>query len=329
MSDHLNTTQKYPCIIPTVLADYTRTKSYYNSFFKYLPIDEIILIGPENIREIAISDQEKGIFGDNKISFIAENEIIPIQNVKDIYGKLLCNALQPNPSSVNWYYQQYLKMAYAQICTSEYYLCWDSDTIPLKPIEMFSQEGIPYLDTKPDGNASYFLTIQRLFNFNKIIEKSFISEHMLFKKEYMLDLISDIEETSFEGNTFYEKITNSLGYDNLAIGFSEFETYGTWIGMKHPSAYKLRKWKSFRNLSFFVNIADFNEEDKEWLSKDYHAVTFEKYQETEPSLTELFRNPRYREKLSSEQFLLSVLESGALGEYSNGTIKYNGLVAPI
>ena len=152
---------------------------------------------------------------------------------------------------------------------------------------------------------------------------------MLFSKKYMLDMIVDIENTHYTGDVFYEKITSCLGNDNLAIGFSEFETYGTWIGMKYPAEYKLRNWKSFRNLSFFVNINDFNQEDIDWLSKDYHAVTFEKYQETEPSLTELFRNKRYREKLSSEQFFLSVLESGALGEYSNGTIKYNGLIAPI
>ncbi len=326
--DH-NESQKFPCVIPTIIDDYNRTKGYYKTFFEFLPINEIVLIGPENVKEYVDKDIADGLFGSNSVSFIFEGDLVPFSGIKEIYIQLKSKTTLPNPSSLNWYYQQFLKMAYATVCKADYYLCWDSDTIPVRKINMFSEDGKPYLDTKTECNMTYFVTIERLFGFNKIIEKSFISEHMLFNKQYMLDLIADIEKTSFDGGKFYEKIMWSLGSDNLVIGFSEFETYGTWIGMKHPSAYKLRNWKSFRNLSFFVNINDFNQEDIDWLSKDYHAVTFEKYQETEPLLTDLFRNQRYREKLTSEQFFLSVLESGALGEYSNGTIKHDGLIAPI
>ena len=320
---------KFPCIIPTIAEDYTRTRYYYKTFFEYLPIDEITLIGPESLRTILEKDIDEGLFEDHRVCFIDESELVPIGEVKKAYRILEQNATQPNPSSVNWYYQQFLKMAISLVCNADYYLCWDSDTIPLRKINMFSENNKPYLDTKTECNTSYFTTIERLFHYNKIIEKSFISEHMLFNTSFMKELISEIEKTDFEGDKFYIKIINSLGYDNLAVGFSEFETYGTFIGMRHPSAYMLRNWKSFRNLSFFVSLEDFNEEDREWLARDYDAVTFEKYQETEPRLTDLFRNQRYREKLTSEQFFLSVLESGALGEYSNGTIVHDGLVAPI
>ncbi len=319
----------FPCIIPTIADDYNRTKNYFATFFKYLPISEIILVGPESLRDSVLSDMDDKLFGDRKISYIPETQLVPFDAIKAIYNELCQKTSLPNPSSVNWYYQQFLKLAYARQCDAEYYLLWDSDTLPLQPISMFSEDERPYFDVKPECNTTYFTTIERLFHFTKIIEKSFISEHMIIKRDLMLEMLDEIEKLSYPGESFYEKILYAIGPDNLVRGFSEFETFGTWVGMRHSSAYKLRPWKSFRNLSFFVNINDLTEEDVDWLSKDYYAITFEKYQETEPALTELFRNPRYREKLSSQQFFLSVLESGALGEYSNGTIKQDGIVAPV
>lgn len=320
---------KFPCVIPTIADDYERTKFFFNNYFELLPIDEIVLIGPESLREHVNKDVASGFYNDKTVSFLAETDLVPFDRLIEIYAGLLAKTTQPNPSSINWYYQQFLKMAYSLVCKADYYLCWDSDTIPLKKINMFSESGKPYFDTKTELNPTYFVTIERLFGFNKIIEKSFISEHMLFSRQFMQEMIEDIKKTPYDGEEFYEKILYSLKSDNLVIGFSEFETYGTWVGMHHPSAYILRNWKSFRNTNFFVDVNDLTPEDIEWLAGSYQAATFERYQETEDVLTRLFRTPRYREKLTAEQFFISVLESGALGEYSDGTIKHDGLIAPI
>ncbi len=66
------------------------------------------------------------------------------------------------------------------------------------------------------------------------------------------------------------------------------------------------------------------------MADTYDATTFERYQETERQLYDLFKNPRYREKLTFEQFYISVLKSGAMGEYNtNGTVLIDGFVAPL
>ena len=106
----------------------------------------------------------------------------------------------------------------------------------------------------------------------------------------------------------------------MNLGFSEFETYGCWIANRHPDAYRLRFWKSFRNINFLINIHDLTEDDVRYLAVDYDAASFEKYQETEPQLTELFRNERYREKLSAERFYTELLEIGCFGDYRDGMI---------
>ena len=319
----------FPCIMPTVKDDYLRGRAFYNRLFDTLPIRKLIFICPNDAKEVLMKDISSGLYNDNKVEFLSEQDLLPIDTIRPIYDELLSKSHCPMPSTIFWYYQQFLKMSYAKVCQSEYYLSWDSDTIPLHKIEMISPEGLPYFDIKSECQKEYFVTIERLFGFSKIIEKSFISEHMLFNKEYMMEIIKEIEATDFAGSNFAEKILFALGSDNIKLGFSEFETFGTWVGMNHPSAYKLRNWKSIRNTSFFTDISDITQDDLDWLATSYDAATFEKYQETEPALTDLFRNPRYREKLTAEQFYISILESGAMGEYNaNGTVLIDGFVAP-
>lgn len=318
----------FTCMIPSLPKDYHRTKTQYHRLFECLDINKIVFVGPPELEECIKTDYDTGIYGDHKIEYLNEREILPFEEIKLALSKQLTEKNKVGTSSTGWYYQQFLKMKFSDYCDGEYYLCWDADTIPLRHISMFSEDGKPYFDVKSECQSRYFSTIQNLFGFSKVIEKSFVSEHMIFKKEFMHDMISEIESTSFEGQTFYEKIFSAAGSENIDLGFSEFETYGTWVAMRHTSAYKLRNWKSFRNTNFFIDISELSQEDADWLSKDYDAATFEKYQSTVPELTEFFRDPRYREKLSPQQFYQAVLESNIMGNYSNGAIESDGFIFP-
>lgn len=324
-----DTISRYPCVIPTIKDDYERAKNAISIFFDLLPINKIVFVGPEKLKTDIEQDLKDGIFEDRDISFVSETELVPFDRVKAAYEKVKPSDPSTTVSSVNWYYQQFLKMAYSLVCHDEYYLCWDSDTLPLRKINMFCDDGRPYLDIKTEFQNSYFVTIQKLFGFSKLISKSFVSEHMLFKCEFMIEMIGEIEATPFKGDAFYEKILSAVGTENLKLGFSEFETYGTWICMRHNADYMLRNWNSFRNTNFFIDRNNLTKADVEWLSLDYDAATFEKYQETEQILTDLFRNDRYRQKLSPRQFYMSILESGALGDYENGYLRIGDELYPI
>ncbi|WP_051211754.1 DUF6492 family protein [Butyrivibrio fibrisolvens] len=317
------------CVIPALPKDYMRTRIHYHRLFDFLDLKKIVFIGPPELLIQISTDRNDGVLGDHDIEFLNERTLVPFDEVKECFIKQLTPESTVDARSAGWYYQQFLKMQYSAVCEEEYYLCWDADTVPLKHISMFSDNGNPYFDVKTECQDRYFITIERLFNFGKIIQKSFISEHMLFKKEYMQEMIKEIENTSYPGSAFYEKILYAAGNDNISLGFSEFETYGTYVGMRHSSAYVLRDWKSFRNINFFVDISKVTQEDLEWLSKDYHSATFEKYQETNDVLNQLFNEPRYRELLSPQQFYQAVLESGAMGDYENGVIKDGLMNAPV
>ena len=48
-------------------------------------------------------------------------------------------------------------MSYSRICKDEYYLLWDSNTIPIRPINMF-KNGHPLFDMKLEHHTQYFVT---------------------------------------------------------------------------------------------------------------------------------------------------------------------------
>ena len=96
-----------------------------------------------------------------------------------------------------WYYQQFLKLQYARVCQDKYYMSWDGDTVPCKDFSMFGDDGRPYFDLKHEFHEEYFTTMNKLLpNLNKTIDKSFISEHMIFDCHYVIKMLEDIEKNA-------------------------------------------------------------------------------------------------------------------------------------
>lgn len=318
--------QTFPLIIPTVEKDYSRLDRDLNQFFELFPICEIIFIGPASIEPLVKADADK--YSNSNIKYINENELLPYDQLMNAIQNRITEAgfsMQKN-SRPGWYYQQFLKMAYHSVCDHEYYMSWDSDTIPLHYIDMFNESGKPYFDVKAEYNPGYFKTIRNMFGFEKVLQESFISEHMLFKKEYMQELIDEIMALPVPGDSFFEKIFYSIDLDNLKHGFAEFETYGTWVTMRHEDAYEIRAWSSLRKGSNFFQYDKMTEADITWLAQSFDAITFESYNEYDPELAALFHSPEWRNKLSAKQVYQAILESGHFGAYSGGMIKKNGVL---
>ena len=265
------------------------------------------------------------------IRYLNEDELIPHDRLMDAMkhrieseGYTMAEGSRPG-----WYYQQFLKMAYYAICDEEYYMSWDMDTVPLRRIEMFGSDGIPFFDIKQEYNPGYFRTIDRLFGFGKVIDRSFVSEHMVFKRDFMEEMIKEINALPYKGESFYEKLFYAIELDNIRQGFSEFETYGSWVAVRHTTSYKLRTWYSLRRGSVFIKGCDITEADIGWLSTDFDAITFEGYTKLDPELSELFKDPEIRKKATSGQFYRLLLENGYFGEYTDGAIKTKSWNVPV
>lgn len=307
--------QRFDALVVITPKDFKRLLNLYPRLIDNFLYGKVYFVSAPETGEIIDDSNLQG-----KAFVLDENSLIPFDAVHFCIREKMKNILAGRdlPRGITgWYYQQFLKMQYAYSCQDEYYMVWDGDTIPCKEINMFQEEsGKPYFDMKHEYHAEYFETMGVLLpGFSKVIERSFISEHMLFRVDIMRKLIEDIEANDkIPGTRFWEKIINAIPEDKIqASAFSEFETYGTYTAMKFVNAYKLREWHSFRQGGTFFKINTISDRDFNWLSRDFDAISFEKGHEVREDNANLFDNPYYQEKLTPKQML-----QAAQLEYTEG-----------
>jgi hypothetical protein len=137
------------------------------------------------------------------------------------------------PRIAGWYYQQFLKFAYAFAEPSEdYYLIWDADTVPLRPISLFDSDGRMLFVPADEFHQPYFDTYETLLGEPADYRHSFVSQHQLIQKSVLRELLQWIEQRS-GGYSWPWAIVRALpsGFGNF---FSEYETYGQYLQAHYP-----------------------------------------------------------------------------------------------
>ena len=315
----------YDVLVMVTPMDFNRVECLYDRLVQYLPVRKILFVGSEEVGRLVEKCKKNCSLTKeyiDKMVFLPEDNILTFANVHAVMMDALKDVLKGSelPRGITgWYYQQFLKMNYANFCGDEYYLVWDGDTVPCKPFSMF-REGteVPYLDLKTEHHEEYFETLQKLLpGMRKCIQKSFIAEHMLMKSDIMKDLIKTIESNdAIEGSAFWEKIIHAIDADKLmSNSFSEFETYGTFVCFRHQNAYRLRDWHSFRYGGEFFEMDQISEDDYQWLGRDFFAISFEKGHFVREDHRNLFNNKYYQEKLSARQMLEICQQEFGEGSY--------------
>lgn len=264
---------KMNLIIPISSIDFEKVKVNYKFYKKYIfGINNLVFIGNEKVEKLM--NEYHSIF--EKTKFINEKSLIDVDRIKKLIEKRNQKAIKRS----GWYIQQFLKMQYCKLCKDKYYLIWDCDTIPIKKVNMFSNDRKPYFDVKEEYNKPYFITMEKLLpELGKKYNYSFISEHMLIRTKIMKKLINRIDNNiNICGDKWYEKIINSINIDDLPkSGFSEFETYGTFANVHYNDSYKIRKWKSLRDGKYYYNPKFFSFKDGQNISDKFDAISFEKW----------------------------------------------------
>lgn len=232
----------YDIIIPVAFREYIFLKKTIKYIKKNLDANHIYIITNIDMIDIIPTSIKK----DSQCIIIDENKIIDCITFHKVKNLLYKYKFQDN--RVGWYLQQFIKIGFAQseYCKNDYYLSWDADTLPINHISFFSSNNHPFFDMKTEYHKPYFDTIANLFDLEKINNKSYISEHMIFNKTIVNEFISCIENNkNIIGDNWAEKILSSSN-PNENYTFSEFETYGNYCYNKHPELYKERMLPSFR-----------------------------------------------------------------------------------
>ena len=235
-------------------------------------------LNPKKIIIISNKEAKKLFTNNNDVLFYDENEIVEGMTYGEV--KKLILEKGGDVKYTGWYFQQFLKMGFSRVFNKNPYIVWDADTLPLKEIN-FIDNGKYIFYVKNEYHKPYFDTIKILLNLKKIKKESFISEKMIIIPKYMNQLLDQIESNNcIQGDLFYEKVINSITQKDINnAGFSEFETYGTFMENKYQDIYVEKEINTLRGGSLvFGNNIDGNL--IEWLNKTtiIDTISFERSQ---------------------------------------------------
>jgi len=240
-------TREFDLVICAIERDIPTLEIGLSYMRKYLCPKRIVIITPRACHPVLASLR-------NKIGTACEliliDEDLLVEGLNNAYVRSLLVARGANPQRSGWYFQQFLKLCYSlNPAASDYYLVWDADTIPLRPMRFLGETGRVIFERSEEYNASYFLTLQKLIGKGKTYDYSFISEHMMMERstvQELLKLICSPKVTS--PREVAQRIIAAIDDEALSMsGFSEFETYGTFAASAYPDRYELRSLRSLRH----------------------------------------------------------------------------------
>lgn len=262
---------------------------------KHLPYTRIVVVGKKSLEPR---------FADQGVLFVDEDAVYPGLSYAAVRGAM--EAIVPGSGKrTGWYLQQFIKMTYAFYTQSESYLIWDADTLPLRELSFVSAAGKYQFNTVAPIHKPYFDTMARLFDppLTQQIPESFINEHMMIDSAIMRELLQRIDgNAKLPGDSLFEKILRAVTPEELpASGFSEYETYGTYVYSYHPEKAELRKLNTLRNgRSYFGDTIQGSE--LRWLARSFDSVSFDQWDI--PSKKQfVWRNPVFRALFSASEMI--------------------------
>lgn len=215
----------------------------------------------------------KVIRDDAMVTLLDENQVVEGVSFASVRELLHQHGLPV--SRTGWFLQQFLKLGFckSEYCDTEYFLTWDADTLPLRKLNFFSEDGAPIFTKKKEHNQAYFDTLAKLLTLPKLSDFSYIAEHMMFEKNILCEMLSEIEKSDVEGDAWYEKIVNATNPTDVN-SFSEFETYGNYCLNHHPARYKTQTLNTFRKAGYIAGrfISD---RKLHYMSFDLDIASFE------------------------------------------------------
>lgn len=267
----------YDVIIPVYWGHVDTLKVGISYIKRNIKPRNIILLGPQSM-----SSEFEGI---EDIVYVDGNTVLENLSKESVRECIMrcTNGKGVRDGHVGWYFQQFIKMAYALKCNDECYLVWDADIIPLRTIS-FKENEKYNLYYGGSHHMEYYEVMQILFG-HKVEpsrEQTYVESFMLIDTACMRELLQMIVccKTT-EGKSFWEKILYSICPDKLSqASFSEFETYGEFMAWKYPD--KIQGHERLKGTASGRRWLGETPTQKmlDWVAKDLEAINFESWVKT-------------------------------------------------
>lgn len=217
-------------------------------------IIDIVIAAPD-------SEKIKEVCTQKACRFVDENSILPITK-KNI------NYRTNRWDRAGWLFQQLIKLSGDIICSQDYYLTLDADTLLIRP-HIFNENQKTVFYCRKTKHAEYFRTYQKLMGEKATAPSSFVAHYMLFEKAKVRELKKEIELRN--KNPWFTSIIQSIN-KLRKLTFSEFETYGNYFFSRYPDQITLKDALNLNlKRSELQNISSL---DFEEMAKNYRSVSF-------------------------------------------------------
>jgi hypothetical protein len=182
---------------------------------------------------IVINSIKTNIVGFDKIHIITNTNLtiddsqVVVHNENDIL-KIELDKLDYRPT---WIYQQLIKLL--QNVTRQWYFVIDSDTVITKKLYPIANGDAKFYFNQNKQHYKPYFDFAKKLKIKKNISNTFISEIMMFNRDYVRELFS------MNGLYDNEQILNFM-YKNVKENsqLSEYELYGNFIETHHPNEYE-------------------------------------------------------------------------------------------
>ena len=232
----------------------------------------------------------KYIKADNYSLFVPDAEVSVFREVthpsiqvypeSNIIGDLRNTILEylegDNKNRVNWYLQQFIKIAAIAKKPSEaIVLIWDADTLPLKSLNFIGHDNTLLFYTNTEYRASYFLFLERVFSIKKTLDFSFIAQCLPVKVSWIQEMSNELE-AKYQMNWLLA-ILSQIDPREPA-GFSEYETIGAYAYDRHRNECHFLKNPWCRTGVSLVGYPQtLSNNELQGLSHDFDFISFEKW----------------------------------------------------
>jgi hypothetical protein len=219
------------------------------------PIGRILIVAPKKPRLLDFCRRKNCVFVD-------ENTVLPITK-KDIHYR------SRTWERSGWLFQQFLKLNGDKLCTADYFLVIDADTVLITP-HRFRENGKTVFFSRSWSQPEYFVTYKKLMGRKASAPSSLVTHYMLFERSKLTRMKKAIE--SRHQMPWYSAILRSINRTKQ-FGFSEFETYGNYVHSTDPGGMLIRK---ARNKSLHMNAGQLSKEQKRKMAQTYRSLSFHK-----------------------------------------------------
>lgn len=240
----------------------------HSDIFK-IAFEKLLLYVPFKTLHLVVPDEDwqhfYDLYKDNKMLILYKDSYFISSRLNEYIKNKLCNE-----SMYGWYIQQLIKIKLSSnFDDMDNILIWDSDTIPLRPLNFIRNDGDFNYYYSSEFHKPYFSTLKNL-GIDKVTPHSFIAQNFPLKSIYAKDFIDFIE--NIDDKYWMETLIDNLDQSS-DCAFSEYESLGNFILTKKDLNFIDFPWE--RNGS--VHLYKFRSIEKAivFLEKNYAFVAFE------------------------------------------------------